>query len=280
MDSNSVVVSDLVKTYGNRTVLGPVSFEIQRGQIVSLAGTNGAGKTTLLEILSGERTPTSGTVSIFGKSPGPGSTAFLPQTLELFGNLTVKENIQHFSVLSGSGDSEKLMKIFSIADRSDSKYASLSGGLKQRVNVACIMCGNPEIILMDEPSTGMDPAVRADVWDIIRKLKAQGITVVLSTHFLGEAKSNSDRIMVLNEGKIVYDGDPLGYGRSTITVTVKRTDLSRISQQFQSTVRGNYTVFILDSSGKLNSLLNDLSAMGINPDDTAISAEDNLGPFQ
>lgn len=280
MDSNSVVVSDLVKTYGNRTVLGPVSFEIQRGQIVSLAGTNGAGKTTLLEILSGERTPTSGTVSIFGKSPGPGSTAFLPQTLELFGNLTVKENIQHFSVLSGSGDPEKLMKIFSIADRSDSKYASLSGGLKQRVNVACIMCGNPEIILMDEPSTGMDPAVRADVWDIIRKLKAQGITVVLSTHFLGEAKSNSDRIMVLNEGKIVYDGDPLGYGRSTITVTVKRTDLSRISQQFQSTVRGNYTVFILDSSGKLNSLLNDLSAMGINPDDTAISAEDNLGPFQ
>ena len=280
MDSNSVVVSDLVKTYGNRTVLGPVSFEIQRGQIVSLAGTNGAGKTTLLEILSGERTPTSGTVSIFGKSPGPGSTAFLPQTLELFGNLTVKENIQHFSVLSGSGDPEKLMKIFSIADRSDSKYASLSGGLKQRVNVACIMCGNPEIILMDEPSTGMDPAVRADVWDIIRKLKAQGITVVLSTLFLGEAKSNSDRIMVLNEGKIVYDGDPLGYGRSTITVTVKRTDLSRISQQFQSTVRGNYTVFILDSSGKLNSLLNDLSAMGINPDDTAISAEDNLGPFQ
>lgn len=280
MDSDSLVVKDLVKTYGDRTVLGPVSFSIQRGQIVSLAGTNGAGKTTLLEILSGERIPTSGKVSVFGRSPGPGSTAFLPQTLELFDNLTVEENIRHFSTLSGSGDPEELMDIFSISDRADSRYGSLSGGLKQRVNVACIMCGDPEVILMDEPSTGMDPAVRADVWDIIRKLKAQGVTVLLSTHFLGEAKINSDRIMVLDKGKIIYDGDPIGCGRNKITVTVKRTDLSDISGRFQFSVRGNNTVFTLDSPGSLNNLLNQLSAAGIDPDETAITAEDDLGGIE
>lgn len=280
MDKDTISVVNLTKTYGERTVLGPISFTIRKGQVVSLIGTNGAGKTTLLEILGGERLPTSGEVSVFGQLPGSEGCVLLPQTLELFGNLTVRENIRHFAILSGGGNVDQLMEMFSLSDRADERYGALSGGLKQRVNVACIMCGNPELILMDEPNTGMDPQVRADVWDIIHKLRKHGVTVILSTHFLGEARRNSERIIVMNRGSIVYDGDPFGFNSTRISVTVKGNNSVHGLEAYSPKVCGDRVTFIANSPFQLGSLMNELVSNGVDLKELVIITEDSLGGLE
>lgn len=274
---DTIAVKNITKAYGGKTVLGPVSLTVPRGELVSLVGTNGAGKSTLIEIMCGIGKPTSGTVSVFGKPPRKSKIGFLPQNLELYPKLTVKETVRHFVSLTGSGDAKELMDYFSLADRADSEYGDLSGGLKQRVNVACILCGNPEAVFMDEPNAGMDPAVRDDFWNVVRGLRDRGITVLLSTHFIDEAKRYSDRIIVLDKGRITYDGGPDAFAVTRYTVTVKNTETNRMLEQYNPTVRNGCLHIVTEGTGNLKRLLDDLERLGIPPGEIGIVSENGTG---
>lgn len=275
MNKDAIILKDVSREYGGKTVLGPVSFSIDKGEIVTLVGTNGAGKTTLLEIMCGERRCSSGTISLFGKTPRSAEIAFLPQKLELFDKLSVEENIRHFSSISDSGDVNALMESLSLTEIAGIRYGSLSGGQKQRVNVACIMCGNPTIILMDEPNTGMDPSIRADMWEIIHDLSDRGITIILSSHFLNEAKRHSDRIIFLDKGRIKYDGEPNGLSTTRITVSLDANDLSDIKGYDVTTIAGKHHI-VMESMFEFKQLLDELEKHGIPLDRVDVTVEDCL----
>ncbi len=212
----AVSVTGLRKSYGSFTAVDDVSFDIAHGETFALLGPNGAGKSTTVEILEGYRDRTGGEVSVLGTDPQHGRLAWkarlgivLQQSGES-GNLSVREQIKHFAGLyPNPRDVDEVIAAVGLEQKAGARIRSLSGGQRRRVDVALGIVGNPELLFLDEPTTGFDPEARRQFWVLIRSLAQSGTTILLTTHYLDEAAQLSDRAAVIVGGRLVDIG-PVG----------------------------------------------------------------------
>jgi len=212
----SVVVRDLHKTYGNVEAVRGLSFEVAPGECFGLLGPNGAGKTTTIEILEGLLAPTGGEVVVLGRRWGRDDQAIrermgvcLQQTV-LSEKLLVDETVQLFRSFYRRGRAaEAVIREVELTEKARARVGTLSGGQKQRLAVACALVGDPELILLDEPTTGLDPQSRRQVWDIVNAFKAGGRTVLLTTHYMDEAERLCDRVAIVDHGRVIAEGSPM-----------------------------------------------------------------------
>jgi ABC-2 type transport system ATP-binding protein len=205
----------LVKDYGALRAVNGLDLEIRSGECFGLLGPNGAGKTTTVEILEGLLPPTSGDVELLGrnwKNDGHSLRQRLGISLQetnLADKLTVEETLQLFRSFYASGpEIDELLELVSLTDKRKTWYVKLSGGQKQRLAVACALVGDPEILFLDEPTTGLDPQSRRQLWGLIEQFKAEGRTVLLTTHYMDEAQRLCDRVAVVDKGKVIALGTP------------------------------------------------------------------------
>jgi ABC-2 type transport system ATP-binding protein len=213
--ATTIAARDLVKRYGDRVALRGVSLSAGRGELVAVIGPNGAGKTTLLSILAGIQPSDEGSVD------GPRSIGWVPQQPALYGKLTVAENLMLFARLERAADPptavESMLDLTALGERADDQVATLSGGNRQRVNIAIGLLGEPDVLLLDEPSSGLDPRQRERLWEFIVRLAEDGTTVVYATHHIQEADRYADRLVVLADGECVFDGSPRELEQATGT---------------------------------------------------------------
>jgi len=226
-----VTVRGLVKAYGRRTAVRGIDLDVYRGEIFAFLGPNGAGKTTTVEILEGFRTRTEGTVSVLGVDPARGDGAWrdrvgvVLQESDPEPGLSVRECMQLYAgYYTAPRDVDETIGLVGLRDRATTLAAELSGGQRRRLDVALALIGDPEIVFLDEPTTGFDPSARRAAWDVIAGLRALGKTVFLTTHYMDEAEYLADRIAVLAGGRIVAEGTPktLG-GRDRMTAVIRFT---------------------------------------------------------
>lgn len=221
-----IAVDGLRKEFGQVTALEGVDLVLDDPQILGLAGPNGSGKTTLIQSLLGLVAPTAGDVSVLGTAPEAFSAAdrgrmgYMPQHTAVYDDLTVRENIEFFSNLysvtnRGTAINEAL-DFVGLTHRSDSRIDELSGGMIRRTSLACAIVHDPEILFLDEPTVGLDPQLRATMWDGFRKRRDDGSTVIVSTHYLDEAR-NCDRVLFLREGRVLTVNTPQGFLHATGT---------------------------------------------------------------
>lgn len=205
-----------------------VDLDIRQGEVFALLGPNGAGKTTTVEILEGHRRRDAGEVSVLGQDPGTAGRAWrarlgiVLQTANDAAELTVRESVRHYAGYYPSPASvDEVIEQVGLTAKADSRVKSLSGGQRRRLDVALGVIGNPELVFLDEPTTGFDPEARRQFWELIRHLAAGGTTILLTTHYLDEAEALANRVAVIAGGRIVAEGTPatLG-GRSTAKATV------------------------------------------------------------
>lgn len=197
----------IVKRYGERKALRGVSFEAEAGELMAVIGPNGAGKTTLLSILAGIARPDAGEVA----SPN-GKVGWVPQQVALYRRLTVEENLLLFARLEGHDDphtsTEEMLELTGLRERRGEIVARLSGGNQQRINIAIGLLSRPAVLLLDEPSVGLDPRQRARLWEFVSALAGRGTTVIFSTHDIQEAERYGGRLLVLADGEALFDGAP------------------------------------------------------------------------
>ena len=213
-----ITVENLRKVYGHHVVaVDDVSFEVERGEIFGLLGSNGAGKTTTVECVQGLRTPTSGAVRVLGEDPRAHAGALRGrmgcqlQESRLPDHMRVWEALDLFSSLTpGSGDWRDLLEQWGLAEKRNASFSSLSGGQRQRLFIALALVSDPELVFLDEMTTGLDPAARRIAWDLIETIRDRGTTVVLVTHFMDEAERLCDRVSVVDKGKIIALDTPRG----------------------------------------------------------------------
>jgi len=213
-----IAVEHLRKTYSHHVVaVADVSFEVERGEIFGLLGSNGAGKTTTVECVQGLRTPTGGTVRVFGLDPRTSSGALRGrigcqlQESRLPDHLKVWEALDLFASLTpGAADWRTLIKQWGLAEKRNATFSSLSGGQRQRLFIALALVSDPEVVFLDEMTTGLDPAARRIAWDLIEEIRDHGTTVVLVTHFMDEAERLCDRVAVVDKGAIIALDTPRG----------------------------------------------------------------------
>jgi ABC-2 type transport system ATP-binding protein len=205
--------TSLSKRFGARTALRQVSFAAAPGEKVAVIGPNGAGKTTLLGILAGALPPTSGAVEV------PGRIGWVPQQPAIYSKLSVDENLRLFARLEKVPDVDavvaRMLEQTALGDRAGDEVGRLSGGNRQRVNIAVGLLADPAVLLLDEPSASLDPRQRARLWEFIADLAGRGTTVIFATHDVGEAERQADRLLVLADGELLFTGTPAELERVT-----------------------------------------------------------------
>jgi ABC-2 type transport system ATP-binding protein len=229
---SAIAVRDLRKSYGAYEALRGVSFEIEEGEVFGLLGPNGAGKTTTIEILEGYRTRNGGDVDVLGFDPERAASAFrerigvVLQQSQLWPNLTVAETHRMFAgYYEQPRNADEVIALVGLADKRDARVKTLSGGQKRRLDLGVALVGDPDLVFLDEPTTGFDPAARRAAWEMIRSLRSLGKTILLTTHYLDEAEQLADRLAVLREGVIIQEGTPAELtGGSTETEVRYRKD--------------------------------------------------------
>lgn len=229
-----ITVTDLHKSYGGRPAVDGITLSVARGEVLGVLGPNGAGKTTMVETAAGLRRPDSGTVRVLGLDPAKDPDAVRQrvgiqlQQAVLPNRMKVKEAMAVFAAAyRRPADREQLLADWGLSEQRNQGFASLSGGQKQRLFIALALLGQPEIVVLDELTTGLDPAARRDTWALVRALKARGITVVLVTHAMDEAESLCDRIVIIAAGRIVAAGTPdavRGHHRTLEAAYLELTD--------------------------------------------------------
>jgi ABC-2 type transport system ATP-binding protein len=199
----------LVKTYGGREALRGVDLVAEAGELVAVIGPNGAGKTTLLSILAGILKPDAGELGVEA-----GAVGWVPQQAALYRRLTVEENLLLFARLEGHADphasTEEMLALAGLGERRGEVVARLSGGNQQRINIAIGLLSRPAVLLLDEPSVGLDPRQRSRLWEFVSALAGRGTTVIFSTHDIQEAERYGGRLLVLADGEALFDGPPEG----------------------------------------------------------------------
>lgn len=224
---NVVQVEDLRKSYGAFTAVDGVSFEIRRGETFALLGPNGAGKSTTIEILEGYRDRTGGEVTVLGTDPSHGGLdwkarlGIVLQSTGESGNVTVREQLTHFAgFYPNPRDVDEVIAAVGLEEKQKTLIRKLSGGQRRRVDVALGIIGRPELLFLDEPTTGFDPEARRQFWELIRSLKAEGTSILLTTHYLDEAAQLGDRAGVIAGGRMVDIGaiDEIGGADARIPV--------------------------------------------------------------
>jgi ABC-2 type transport system ATP-binding protein len=220
----AVFVEDLRKSYREHEALRDVSFEIRQGEVFSLLGPNGAGKTTTIEILEGYRKRDGGTVTVLGVDPADsprewrGRIGVVLQSSAMYENLSVRESLALFAgYYTRPRPVGDVIAVVGLEEKADALVRKLSGGQRRRLDFGLALVGDPELIFLDEPTTGFDPAARRAAWETIRSLRALGKTILLTTHYLDEAEQLSDRVAVLREGRIVATGTPADLTRTPAT---------------------------------------------------------------
>lgn len=210
-----IEVRNLVKRYGSLTAVNDVSFEVREGEIFCIVGPNGAGKTTTLEIIETLKQPTSGTVLIDGldalRAPWQVKRRIgvQLQAAGFYPGLNLRELLHFFAGLYDVDvDAMAMLRKVQLQDKARARYDKLSGGQKQRFSIASTLVNQPRVIFLDEPSTGLDPQARLNLWELVREIRADGVTVVLTTHYMDEAEQLSDRVAIMDEGRIVASGTP------------------------------------------------------------------------
>ena len=217
----AVAVTGLRKSYGAVQAVRGVSFTVERGEIFALLGPNGAGKTTTLEILEGFRTRDAGRVEVLGLDPGDRShgralrerIGLVLQDIAVEPYLTVRETIaRNAGYYPAPRDVGEVIGLAGLAGLERQKVRNLSGGQKRRLDLALGLVGNPELLFLDEPTTGFDPNARRDAWQLVRSLRDEGTTILLTTHYMEEAQELADRVAVISDGQIVAEGTPATIG--------------------------------------------------------------------
>ncbi|WP_436763228.1 ABC transporter ATP-binding protein [Streptosporangium sp. V21-05] len=213
MSSTPVIdVERLNLSYGDFHAVKDLSFQVERGELYALLGTNGAGKTSTLETVEGHRAPTSGTVRVFGKSPRDRRAVrprmgIMLQESGFSPDLTVRESVRLIGELTRRTDRvERVLGVVDLTRKAGTKVSQLSGGEKRRLDFATAVYGTPELIFLDEPTTGLDIQSRDDLWDVVDKLREDGSTVVLTTHYLEEAQQRADRVGLMHKGSFYREG--------------------------------------------------------------------------
>jgi ABC-2 type transport system ATP-binding protein len=227
-------IVNLRKRYGSLEALRGVSFRLDPGERLAFLGPNGAGKTTLIRVLAGRTRPTEGSIEVFGRPIGKGGSrqalGLVPQDLALYGDLTTRENLYAFGRFHGVGPRDLKHRVdwalhwTGLSDRADDLVGGFSGGMKRRVNLACGVLHRPRIILLDEPTVGVDPQSRERIFSMLDELNSEGASILLTTHHLDEAEQRSDRIVIVDGGQVIADGtfDEL------VVSTVGRSRLVRV----------------------------------------------------
>ena len=240
--SKVISVSQLHKKYGQTQAVDGLDLEIEQGEIFALLGPNGAGKTTTVEILEGFRDRDSGDVKVLGFDPATKGSAgqgwrdrigIVLQSTQDAGDLTVYESVSHFATYyKNPKDAHEVIELVGLTEKSDALGRTLSGGQRRRLDVALGIIGSPELIFLDEPTTGFDPEARRAFWNLIRTLRDEGATIVLTTHYLDEAEALADRVAVIIKGRIVEIAPPaeLG-GRATSLATISWRDGAQVRSE-------------------------------------------------
>jgi ABC-2 type transport system ATP-binding protein len=228
---SAITVTDLRKAYGRREVLHGLSFAVEPGEVFALLGPNGAGKTTTVEILEGYRRRDAGEVRVLGVDPARGGRDFkarigiVLQSSALYHLLTVREIVELFAgYYPRPRPSGEVIELVGLAEQRDARVRTLSGGQLRRLDLAVALVGDPELVFLDEPTTGFDPAARRQAWETIRDLRSLGKSILLTTHYMEEAQQLADRVAILRGGEIVGAGSPqeLLSGHAAVEIRYRR----------------------------------------------------------
>ena len=261
-----ISVEGLRKSYGALTVVKDLSLTINQGEIFAILGPNGAGKTTTVEILEGFRTADSGAISVLDTDPAIKGAAALAwrnrigivlQSTQDTAELTVREALSHFSsYYSNPRDVEDVITLVGLQEKADDRARTLSGGQRRRLDVGLGIIGRPELLFLDEPTTGFDPEARRAFWVLIKQLKSEGTTILLTTHYLDEAEALADRVAVMNHGEILEVSTPalLG-GRADARATISWREAGEIKSEESETP----TEFVKSLSTRLGGEVPELS---------------------
>jgi ABC-2 type transport system ATP-binding protein len=230
--ANVVKVRGLRKEYPGHTAVAGLDLDIERGEVFALLGPNGAGKTTTVEILEGHRHRTAGEVNVLGDDPGTAGRVWrsrlgiVLQTANDAAELTVAETVRHFAkYYRDPRDPLEVINKVGLTEKAGARVKTLSGGQRRRVDVALGIIGNPELVFLDEPTTGFDPEARRQFWALITSLAEEGTTILLTTHYLDEAEALAGRVAVIARGEIVAEGTPQNLGgRADAEATVRWID--------------------------------------------------------
>ncbi len=279
----AISTRDVHKSYGSLKAVDGISFEVQVGEVYSFLGPNGAGKTTTVEMLEGIRKPDSGSITVFGEEPWVsasklrGRVGIMPQDFRFIERITPREAIKYYCTLFGVPDkSAELLDLVDLSEVQNVYFQNLSGGQKQKVGICLALVNDPELVFLDEPTTGLDPKARRKIWDLIRKLKEEERTVILTTHYLEEAQMLADRVAIMDHGKIIIEGSPsdiikkMGKGRKLVLqysdalykhlTEVLKIDCSRSGESINVSVNSNQDVLnVLEFANRNNIELTSLS---------------------
>ena len=219
---SAIEVRDLHKSYGGLEAVGGIDFRVERGEVFGLLGPNGAGKTTTVEILEGYRERTSGIVSVLGFDPGQRSrelrarVGIVLQSCGMYRHVTVREALEHWGRLyPAPRDVDEVLELAGLRGKEHEQVRTLSGGQARRLDFGLALMGDPELVFLDEPTTGFDPAARRAAWEVVRQLAELGKTVLLTTHYLDEAQALADRVAIIKGGSILAVGAPGELGAAT-----------------------------------------------------------------
>jgi len=225
---SAISVRGLHKSYGDLEAVRGVDFDIHEGEVFGLLGPNGAGKTTTVEILEGYRRRTAGEVTVLGHDPQDPGPEFrqrigvVLQQSELWPNLSVRETHRVFAgYYAHPRDIDEVIELVGLTEKRDARVKTLSGGQKRRLDLGVALVGDPDLVFLDEPTTGFDPAARRAAWEMIRSLRSLGKTVLLTTHYLDEAEQLADRVAVMREGRIVTLGTPRELTSADLEVEIR-----------------------------------------------------------
>ncbi len=218
----AIRVVDLAKAYGDLRAVDGVSFEVGEGEFFGILGPNGAGKTTTLEMIEGLRQPDAGEISVLGLRPWPRNAELLPrigvqlQASAFFERLTAREQIHTMAALYGirAGTADEWLDRVGLEDKAETKVGDLSGGQAQRLSIACALVHDPDVVFLDEPTAGLDPQARRNLWELLAGLNDSGRTVVITTHYMDEAEVLCDRVAIVDHGKILQLDTPANLTRA------------------------------------------------------------------
>jgi ABC-2 type transport system ATP-binding protein len=262
---NAAEVRELQKSYDGVEAVRGISFELRAGEVFGLLGPNGAGKTTTVEILEGYRRPDAGQVRVLGVDPLEADADWrerigvVPQSGDLFPNLTVREHLELFSgYFAKQRPPGEVLEIVGLEEKADAKTRTLSGGQRRRLDLGIALVGDPELLFLDEPTTGFDPGARRAAWETIRSLRSLGKTILLTTHYIEEAQRLADRVAVLRRGEIVAAGTPaeltaaapssrISYSRNGEEVVIETEEPTRVLHELtERALRDGYELEALE----------------------------------